>query len=456
MSLSSILSIARTALLSQQKALDVTGHNIANASTEGYTRQRLRLTAAVPLQTPIGQVGRGVTADGIERIRSSFLDTGFRQENGLLGQYSTSKEMLDQVEGVFGEPSDNGLGAGIDQFLSAFGDLANNPSDLSSRQVLTQAATALTRQFNSLDQRISAVGQDAQARIASVLSDVNSFAAQIADLNTRIVAGESNGKTAPDLRDARDLLVDKVSSLMSTRVVQHPNGSIGLLAGDSLLVDGSQSAVLQSKTLASGATGIGFTTSASTFDPGAGTLKALTEITSKTIPSVRAQLDSLAKGIVTEVNKLHAAGKTLTGATGLNFFDPTGLTAATMSVSASVLQSTSNIAAGTSGGVGDGSVALAIAGFRTTALPSFGNQTVNGAYTGLVASIGVLTRDAGQNATAQDTIVANVDSQRSSMSGVSVDEELTNMIEQQHAFAAAARMVTVADQMIQSVLAMVQ
>jgi flagellar hook-associated protein 1 FlgK len=456
MSLSSILSIARTALLSQQKALDVTGHNIANASTEGYSRQRLRLTAAVPLQTPIGQVGRGVTADGIERARSSFFDSGFRQENGLLGQYSTSKEMLDQVEGVFGEPSTTGLGATIDQFLSAFGDLANDPAGQSSRQVVRQAAGALTRQFNELDRRLGAIGQDAQARLASVVKDVNSYAAQIADLNTKIVAAESNNKTAPDLRDARDLLVDKISSLMSARVIEHPDGSIGLLAGDSLLVDGAQATALQAKNLPSGGLGIGFVNSANTFDPGSGTIKALTDLTTKTIPSVRTRLDALARGIVTEVNQLHKSGKTLTGATGVDFFDPTGLTAATMSVSSAVQQSGSNIAAGSSGGVGDGSIALAIAGFRTTGLPSFGNQTAGGAYTSLVSSVGVLTRDAGQSAIAQDTIVANVDSQRLSLSGVSVDEELTRMIEQQHAFAAASRMVNVADQMIQDVIQMVR
>lgn len=456
MSLSGLLSIARTALLTQQKAIDTSGHNIANASTEGFSRQRLMLEPEVPLNTPVGQLGRGVTASGIQRVRDQFLDATFRSENGDLGRYQTTQDLLTQVQGVFGEPSDTGIAAGIDQLFSAFGDLANDPTGKTPRTLVQQAATALTQQFQSADRRIGEIGADVVTRIRSAVDSINTTVQQIAQLNVQMRGTGAGLHGAPDLEDQRDKLVDSLSNQVGVRVIDRGDGTIAVTAGDALLVDGGQSTSLDVRDLGNGAFGVGMHGAAGTISLRSGSLASLVELSGTTIPGVRKQLNQLASGIVTEVNRIHAGGRTLTGATGVPFFDPTGLTAASFSLSAQVSLSTDNIAAGQSGGAGDNAAALAISQLRTTGVPSFGGSTFGAAYQQLVADLGGKISAATQSATAQDTVVSQADTLRKSVSGVSIDEEMTNVIAQQNAFAAAARLVNVADQMMQSVIAMVQ
>lgn len=456
MSLTSLLSIARTALLTQQKAIDVTGHNIANASTEGYTRQRLTLEPATPLQTPIGQLGRGVTATGIERLRDQFLDASYRTENGDLGRFGTASDLLSQVEGIFGEPSGTGLASSIDQLFSAFGDLANDPAGKTPRTLVAQAAASLTRSFRDSDRRLTDANSDVTARMRSAVADVNQLARQIAGLNIRIQAGTAGNRNAPDLKDQRDKLVDQLSGLVGVRVLERTDGTIGVIAGDALLVDGGTFGTLDVRDGGNGTFNVGLTGTTGTLDTKGGSLGALAELSATTIPGLRARLDTLARGIVTEVNAIHRAGTGLTGGTGVDFFDPTGLTAASMALSQPVQLSTDRIAAGRSGAAGDNSNALALSALRTTGVAAFGGSTIGAAFQGFVSELGVTVRDAATSQTAQQIVVSHADTLRQSISGVAIDEELTTLIGQQNAYKAAARLVTVADDMIQAVIAMVR
>ena len=219
MSLTSLLSIARTALLAHQKAVDVTGHNIANANTEGFSRQRLVLEPQPPIQTPIGQLGRGVAAVGVERIRDEFLDASYRRENADLGRFTTLRDLLGRLESIFGEPSDSRLAVGIDQFLSAFGDLANDPTGGAPRVLVVQAAQYLRQQFRDAERRVGDVGQEVVARMQEAVSEINAIARQVADFNIRIQSRATGFRDAPDLKDQRDQLLDRLSSLMSVRVI---------------------------------------------------------------------------------------------------------------------------------------------------------------------------------------------------------------------------------------------
>lgn len=456
MSLTSLLSIARTALLTQQKAIDVTGHNIANASTEGYTRQRLVLEPATPLQTPIGQIGRGVTASGIERIRSQFLDASYRKENGDLGRFGTNSDLLTQVEGIFGEPSGTGLANGIDQLFSAFGDLANDPTSKTARTLVGDAGNSLSQMFQDTDRRLTDSAADVTARMRSAVDDVNQIVAQIADLNTRIRAGTAGNREAPDIKDQRDKLVDQLSGIVGVRVLERTDGTIGVAAGDALLVDGGLSSTLDVRDNGAGSFTVGVTGTTGAINLHGGSLGALTELSTTTIPGLRAKLNTLVKGIVTEVNALHRAGTGLTGGTGVDFFNPTGLTAASMQLSGAVKLSTDNIAAGKSGAAGDNTNALALAALRTSGVASFSGSTIGQAYQTLVSELGVTVRDATEKQSAQEIVVAHADTLRQSVSGVSVDEELTTLIGQQNAYKAAAKLVTAADDMVQAVIGMVR
>jgi len=455
MSLSSLLSIASSAMSAQQLAIDTAGHNVANASTPGFSRQQLILTPQVPLETPIGQLGRGVTAAGITRVRDQYLDASYRQENGDLGSYTTSQSILTEMQSFFGEPSDTGLAAGIDSFFSAWGDLANNPSDPSVRAAAQQAGASLAQQFRDAARRLTQAGADVNAQIQGSLTDINQTAQQIAALNVQIRASSAGGRGAPDIMDQRDSLVDHLSGLVGVRVIQHSDGTIGVTAGDALLVDGGQAATLEARNLSGGGVAVGVVGAQGTINLQSGSLGALVDLSQNALPTVQAQLDGLAAGLVKEVNQLHQAGKTLNGSTGVSFFDPSGTTAATIGLSAAVQSSTDNIAAGQTGGAGDNTTALAIAQLRTTGLASFGGNTIGEQYQALVGNIGVQLQNATQRQTAQQAVVSQVDSQRKSVSGVSIDEEMTNVIASQNAYAAAAKLVSVADEMMQSVLAMV-
>ncbi len=456
MSLTSLLSIARTALLAQQRAIDVTGHNIANASTEGYSRQRLLLDPQVPLQTTIGQLGRGVDATGIQRLRNYFLDATYRRENGDLGRFQTRQETLGQVEGVLGEPSAYGLAAGIDELFNAFGDLANDPAGQAPRELVRQVAADLARRFQDADARLSAIRADVTARMEGLVAEVNGLVEQIADLNVRARAGSSGQREAPDVKDQRDKLVDRLSSLAGVRALLREDGTVAVLAGDAMLVDGGQFTTLVVREAPAGGVAIGVAGGSGTLSAQTGRIAALAELASSVIPGVRSKLDRLARGLVTEINALHRGGTSLTGLTGIDFFRPSGLTASTMALSDEISNSSLNIAASRSGGGADNANALAIAALRTTGVAFFGGGTIGGAYQQIVSELGVMGREVGRQVEAQAVVVQYADTLRQSISGVSIDEEMTTLISQQTAFAAAARLVTVADEMMQDVLGMVR
>ena len=455
MSLSEMMDIARSALLTQQKAMGVTGHNIANANTPGYTRQIARVTAAEPLRTPIGTIGRGVTMSAIDRARSGFLDSQYRTQSGTLGYSSTMRDALGQVQDAYGEPSDSALGSGIDGFFSAWADVANDPSNQTPRNLLRQSAQSMVDQFHQLDQQLTAVGQNARAQFQDAIDTVNSITGQIAQLNGQIQSSRGTGGTASDLQDQRDLLIDQLSQLVDTRVITHGDGSVGVAAGGNLLVDGGSVQTLSVVDLATGGFGAGIAGSAGVINTGQGQIGALAEFSTTQLPAARARLDALAGALVAQVNAAHTGGTTLAGATNVAFFDPAGTTAHSIALSAQVQASLDNIAAGATAAPGDGSVALQLSQLSGTAVAALGGQTIRGYYNDSVSNVASQVRDATTSASAQNTLVANLDAQRTAESGVSVDEELTRMIEQQQAYQAAAKMVNVADQMMQTVLSMV-
>lgn len=453
MSLSSLLSIARSALSAQQRAVDVAGHNIANASTEGYTRQRLRLIPATPLRNAKGFLGRGVRVDGIERSRSRFLDATVRRESAALAQFSTLRQSLAEVEDVLGEPSDFGLAASMDAFWSAWGDLANNPLNGAVRAVVRSQGRQLTDQFNRMANRLDAIRGQTFESLRSDIDDVNRMTVRLAALNRQIVASGGAGANAPDLLDVRDLLLDKLSELLPIQVVQNEDGSVRVFGGEILLVDGMLIRPLAVTTTPSGAVAIA--TELSTVKAASGRVAAHLDLLNSAISTVSGQLDSLAAAIVSEVNTLHNGGATLAGAPAGDFFSATGVTAASITLAVQIDQSPDNIAAGTGSGPGDGSVALNMAALRDVRVSSLGDLTIGDFYTSVVATLGQEVREAEGFASAQDALVANAKVRRSSMSDVSIDEEMISIIMHQQAFAAAARLVSVADEMIQEVLRMV-
>jgi flagellar hook-associated protein 1 FlgK len=462
MSIGSLLSIARSAIFAHQTAIQVTSQNISNAEVEGYSRQNADIEALPPQWFPQYSVGTGVTVRDITRVRDTLLDATYREQTGSAEGYGMRRDLLEQIESIFGEPSDSGLSSTLNQFWSSWSDLANNPTSETARGVVQQRGTQLAGLINNFAKRLDVLQSSTRDRINNTVEQVNALAKQVAVLNEQIIASESGGHPANDLRDARDRAVDAMAKLVPTRVVEHSDGSAAVLLGSYTLVDGDTVNTIEPKVVAGTPTSyaIGYAKSSTPFTRVGGALGAMLDALNTDIPTVRGQLDTLAAGLVSAVNAQHTQGWTAAGA-GVPFFDPAGTTASSIALSSQVKADASVIAAGgTVNATGDNSIALALSRLRDQALASgslpsgspLAGTTFNNFYRDLVSRVALDTSSADQSATVYQTLAAQADTRRQSVSGVSTDEEMVSLIKHQAAYSAAARLVKVADEMAQTLV----
>jgi flagellar hook-associated protein 1 FlgK len=462
--LGAILSTATSALQSHQKAGQVTAHNIANALTEGYSRQHVSLTPVGPVQTIDGWIGTGVRIADITRYRDALLDHGYRQETGVAAGFRTRHEMLGQVEAAFLEPTEQGFGATLDAFWDAWSDLANRPADDNARAMIRERGRQLASHLNRLDTALNEVADLGRRRLADTIARINDLARTVADLNTRIIAAEAGGRTASDLRDARDLALDRLAEIAPIQVVERPNGGVGVtMGGVSVIDDGTFQTLRLDST---GGTWTILTEKGHVVPALGGVLDELAGLMNETIPAYRAQLDNLARSIVSSVNALHSTGVSPNGATGIDFFRvPAGgiaaVTAANIALSDAIDSDPGNIAAGTGDTDGEyragaNDIALALSRLRDAPDATYlGNATPGGYYYGIVADIGRAVAAAKDGATVHETLASQIQNRRDSVSGVSTDEEMIKLIQHQTAYTAAAKLITTVDEMLQTILNLV-
>jgi flagellar hook-associated protein 1 FlgK len=466
-SIGSILSKARTAMSASQTAIDVVSHNVANASTEGYSRQRAELVAATPQITPNGIIGRGVEVNDIARLRDSLLDITYRNETSGSAYWQRRGTLLGQVEALHGDLGAPGLSSALDQFWTSWSDLANDPTNNGARTLVKSAAedviAQLTRLSNGLDQ-IQGAGD---LRLRADVDQVNQLTSNIAALNKRIVAAEAGGYTAGDLRDARDLAIDQLATFASVQVVQRGNGSVGVSMNGISVVDGEFATKMVVDTTG-GVYSLRSSNGAIVANAG-GALGANISVLNTEAAATRSELDAIARELAIAVNSVHQTGMNAAGQTNVLFFDdmggnPAGITARNLSLSAAVLANSNAIAAGTPAtdpvtgnpvyGAGRNDIALALSQLRDTPVAALQNQSIGGAYASSGSRIGRALRSAQDNEAVHTTLAGQADMTRSSVSGVNIDEEMVNLIRFQNAYAAAARLVTTADEMMQTILDM--
>jgi flagellar hook-associated protein 1 len=456
-SLGSILSIANTALRASQAAVSVTAHNLANAETEGYSRQRAVLGEGFPTYTPEGAYGTGVRVLNVARVRDEYTNTTVRRETSLQREFDTRSEVLTRVESLLGEPGEQGISAGLDAFFSAWSELSTNPTSGAARTVLRDQAVDLTERFQRMGSGFEQLRLEATERLEGSVNRINSIAESVAGLNRDIVAAETGGNTAGDLRDARDRLLDELSTLTPISVTQRDNGSVGVLLSGVTLVDGAGFGQV-GLGVEGGQAGLVLVGRPGLLPERGGTTGALLDLTNRDLPEARATLDLLASSLVADVNALHRTGTNRAGDTDLDFFDPAGVTSTTLRLSAAVRADAQTIAAGTADGLGNprpgaNDVALSLAALRDGPLAGTG-ETPGATLRTLVSQVGVSLRSSLDRAAAHTTLADQAELQRASISGVSTDEEMTKLIRFQAAYAAAARIVTVADEMMESILRM--
>ncbi|MFZ0389609.1 MAG: flagellar hook-associated protein FlgK [Calditrichia bacterium] len=449
------LDIARRAIWASRTGMDVTSHNIANVNTPGFSRQRVDQRAARPLNLPQGQLGLGVTADTVIRIRSGLLDQQFRQNAFSLGGAEVNENLFGQIEAILQEPSENAIGSLMTDFFSEFSSLAAEPENTALRTTLREKAVALSDAFHNAHGQLQDLRNSISGEAKSMINEINSLTGELAKLNNQITGYEAGGGQANDLRDQRDLVLDKLSGYLKINYSEDNNGSVTVSSESMTLVSGVRSNPLSLDTskendvLQIRLEGNGDILR----QPAYGKLGALMSSYNSSIPKIQQRLDDLAGRLSGEVNRLHRRGQGLNGAgTGFDFF--TGNSAATLRVSDDIMEDLSRIAVSSDGSAGNGEVASAIANLRDAKLLDNGTATFNSFYNGVVNQLSLDIQQASTTRNNQQLLQQQISNQRTSASGVSLDEEMTNMIKYQRAFEAASKVVKVVDDMLQTLINM--
>jgi flagellar hook-associated protein 1 len=454
------INTALSALSAAQAQLDTAAHNTANASTDGYSRQRVRLVASAPFSLPAfnksglpGQIGTGVSVAAIERARDSFLDVQIRTQEQSSGYWDARRDELSKVETIFPEPSDSGLGTVMSRFWSAWQDVAADPTSNAARAALTEQASSLAARLNRDAGQLTTVANGIDGEVSARVGEINDIASQLAGLNDQIQRVVVSGDNANDLSDQRDLLLDRLSTMLPVVVEPQADGSVTVLVGGTDLVNHGMSRPITAATNPSNHIEPQWS-DGSAVALGSGQLAALVEVRDTTLAGYQTSLNTLAKGVADAVNALHQSGTDTTGAAGLAFFTySAGNVAGSLAVNAAIVADPRLVAAASGpNALGDGSMAGKIADLRSALLFGSGSQTASDMYAGLISRIGSDTRQGAEMSANQALVVDHLQRRRESISGVSLDEEATDMIRFQHAYQAAARVITAVDEMLDQLI----
>jgi flagellar hook-associated protein 1 FlgK len=558
----SALDIARSGMLASQVQLDTAGHNIANVNTEGYSRQRVNLAARYPILKSYGAIGRGVQIQEIERLRDRFLDTAFRQQVPGLGGAEVSATYFTRMEDILQEPSDDALGARINDFFNALNDLADNAEEAPVRLSAVAETQSLATALRGAADRLRLLRTNANEEARDMVPEINSLAERIATINVHIRQAETSGVTANDMRDARDLLVDQLAKMANITVRERPDGQTTVLLGGDELVNGDRARQLVAVRNTAidperpDFVEIRFADTDAPVNLRGGELFGVLEMRDVEIPKLDARLDTIAATLIQEINRVHSQGNGLANLSGtisssLTVDDPAaplsaaglpfGVTPGTFDVmvydaannptvqtitvtAATTLESLAadlstipNFAAtvNADGGLdlgatppntfafandstgvltalgvnglftgrdasdigvsqaiydnpallssafsldvldtGDNRAALAMAAIQNALVLDGQSATVNDYYESTVAQLGIDSRANQDLLVAEQNFVDDFQRRRQEISGVSLDEEVSSMVQYQRAFEASARVITVTDRMLDALLNM--
>jgi flagellar hook-associated protein 1 FlgK len=431
MSLSTFLGVetALRGLLAQQRALNITGHNVANANTVGYTRQTTTMHASAGVaETPAGLIGSGVDVVEYARARDAFVDIQLRAQTMLKGYHDARSDGLDQVELTLNEPSDNGISKLLEKYWAAWQKVGSTPDLPATRQNLLQAGSALAGGLQSLRSQLGTITSQVQSNLTMTANDVDGTVADIAALDIQIRTAQANGNgPANDLLDRRDVLLDKLGSLVNLKTTAQPDGTVTLEIGaQTILTGGVQTPIGSAAALGANLT--------------SGKLAGLRDLETE-VAGYATRVDALAVSLRDGVNALQATGYTLAGTTTAEpFFLGTG--AADLRVNPNLIADPSLVAASAAANApGNGEQAFAIA--------ALAGGPIDTAYSSLVVDIASASRDAQRNAANAGVLADALENRRQSLSGVSLDEEMTNMLKYQRGYQAAARALSAMDELIE-------
>ena len=469
MSISVSLDSALSALLAHQAGVDTTSHNIANVATTGYSRQRVRLQGIPGSYTldPMPRAGMGVDIVDVERVRDIFVGFQIRIANQAAGRFAARAASLQRVEIALGEPSESGLRTAMSAFWNSWRDLSNAPDSGAARITVVQSAETMALTAQRIHGSLLTLRDEADLRLRADITEIHQLSAEIAALNEQISTLAISGHDAGDLRDRRDLALDRLSTLLDVHYTLREDGTIDVdAAGRSLVRSNSAFAVYGDPNIANNNyVDIKFVVDDAPLTIGDGELRGLIDQRNTELPALIEDLNTLVSQIIADVNAAHAGGYGLDGVTGRAFF--AGTDASDIAVDAIILGDLDTLAAATNFDVidgtppGDGSNAAAISDLQYALALSGATVTYDEFYGAYVGSIGAAVQQSERVADAQGLLLLadaqglllqQLEAVRQSESGVNLDEEMVQLMRYQRAYEAAARVISVVDEMLDTLI----
>lgn len=464
MSIGNLFNISTRTMSVYQRAIDVASQNISNANNADYARQKVILAT----EETQGGRGMGVKIQDIARIKNDMLDSQIRKYQSSLSDSNRRSELLKQIESIIAEPSETGLSTYMADFFTSWDKLTTNPTSIQLRNNIVQKATSLSNRFKDTLDGLADVQSVLQKEASLKVEDINSYLKDINTINQKIFESSVRGDKANELKDQSDAIIDKLSKLVNISVQTNENGASVVNVGGIQGADQNTYTEFEMKIVN------GQMRMVSKSDPNSialltgGEIFAATDLYSNKIPSYKAAYENLANTFISKVNEIHMKGFTLTQGgvsnTGIPFFgelDGSGnvvnaFVDGAIVLNNSVKNDSRNIAASdAANNDGNGNTANGIARLTDTKLPELNGESLIENYTSILNDFGKDKVLNDNNIQTGDTVMQQLQAQKSSYSGVSIDEEMTNVLKFQRTYDAAAKLIKVADDMLKTIVELV-
>ena len=445
-----LLEITKRGLQASRMAMDVIGNNIANASTPGYSQQRLDVSSA-GYQSGGLSIGLGVNIQDIQRLHDNIIDQQTRDKQSQIGSQQQQQKVLQQIQSTLSTQGGQDLDQLIGNFFNSFSNLSNQPEDNTLRNDVINQTQALTSRFHNLNSTLVSMKGDVATSIRTDVGQVNNLLSNIATLNKSIISSQNLGHPDNQSLDQRAQKLQDLSKLVNFTVLKNSNNDYEIRIGGMVVLHNDQAQTLQTEEDTGNNQMRVRLGNGKAVDITSGSVGANINNYDKVIPGYQNQLDSLAKTLVDKVNAIHQSGYNLNGNTGVDFFDPNNTTAKSISLNSLIQNNPQAIAASdTAGATGNNKIALQIYNLGNS--NAINGQTLQQNATAMATSAGSDITNLTNSIQTLKSAKNLLDTQQASTSGVNLDEQLTNMIKYQNAYQATARVLNTSQQMFQSLI----
>jgi flagellar hook-associated protein 1 FlgK len=435
------LSLAANAMLVQQSAIGVTANNVANTNTPGYSRQRAELAESNPVFNGTRLLGTGVTLQQITSLRDRVLELRIQDEMQQQGSLEAQVNALSDVDLQFSTQNAN-IGDALNNFFNSLSNLSPNASNSALRESVLVSAKNLATQFRSTSSMLTQRQFNLNLEIQQAVAQVNRITAQVADLNQRISTSGLPEDQLGTYVDQRNVLLQNLSSLLGNHVITADDGLTLTASDGTALVVGNRSYNIDVAADASGRPTLSISGHNITSSTSGGSISGLLQVRNTVIPGILSSLDSLASNLITSFNQAHEQGIDLNGNTGVDFFVPAPANGVGAAAAFAVnITSSDQIAASTDGSAGGNDNLNTLIALRSQKI--INGDTPADAYAKLTFQVGSQLANAKSDQQSCDAMVQQLNNQRGAISGVSLDEEASNLIRFQRAYEAAARVLTI-------------